>query len=112
MQAYYEIEIQIPSNHQLNIQLPDTIPAGRAKIAVIYEVANLPTPANKKKLMADFLASLPDHPEGGLTVEEIQAYIDDERASAKILAGLGGTEPQLEASARRQPKIGLNNREI
>ena len=26
MQAYYEIETQIPGNHQLNIQLPDTIP--------------------------------------------------------------------------------------
>jgi len=36
MQAYYEIETDIPSNHQL--QLPDTIPPGRAKIAVIYEL--------------------------------------------------------------------------
>ena len=43
MQVYYEIETQISSNHQLNIQLPDTIPAGRAKVAVIYEVAELPT---------------------------------------------------------------------
>jgi hypothetical protein len=37
MQAYYEIETNIPSNHQLQIQLPDSIPVGRAKIAVIYE---------------------------------------------------------------------------
>lgn len=81
MQAYYEIETEIPGNHQLNIQLPDTIPTGRAKIAVIYEVAELPPPTDKKKLMADFLASLPDNPEGGLTVEEIDAYIHDERAS-------------------------------
>ncbi len=65
MQAYYEIETQIPGNHQLNIQLTD-------------------------------------NPEGGLTVEEIQAYIDDERASAKILSDLGGTEPQLDTNARRQ----------
>lgn len=71
----------IPGNHQLNIQLPDTIPTGRAKIAVIYEVAELQPPTDKKKLMADFLASLPDNPEGGLTVEEIDAYIRDERAS-------------------------------
>jgi hypothetical protein len=62
MQAYYELETEIPSNHQLNIQLPDTIPAGRAKIAVIYEVADLSVPADKKKLMADFLANLPDNP--------------------------------------------------
>ncbi len=37
MQAYYEIETDIPVDHQLYIQLPDSIPAGRAKIAVIYE---------------------------------------------------------------------------
>lgn len=56
--------------------------------------------------MADFLASLPDNPEGGLTVEEIQADIDDERASAKILAGLGGIEPQLVASVRVDNRMG------
>ena len=37
MQAYYEIATYIPSNHQLHIQVPDNIPAGRAKIAIIYE---------------------------------------------------------------------------
>lgn len=37
MYAYYEIETDIPVDHQLQIQLPDNIPAGRAKIAVIYE---------------------------------------------------------------------------
>ena len=39
MQAYYEIETSIADNHQLQIQLPDSIPVGRAKIAVIYEFA-------------------------------------------------------------------------
>jgi hypothetical protein len=81
MQAYYEIETDIPVNHQLHLQLPDTIPAGRAKIAVIYDVAELSSPTDKKKLMADFLASLPDNPVGGLTVAEIDTYIHDERAS-------------------------------
>jgi hypothetical protein len=33
MHAYYEVETNSPSNHQL----PDSIPAGRAKIAVMYE---------------------------------------------------------------------------
>jgi hypothetical protein len=36
MQAYYEIEEFVPGNHQLNIQLPDTIPVGHVKIAIIY----------------------------------------------------------------------------
>ena len=30
MYAYYEVETNIPSNHELHIQLPDSIPAGRA----------------------------------------------------------------------------------
>ena len=38
MHAYYEVETNIPSDHQLHIKLPDSIPAGRAKIAVIYEL--------------------------------------------------------------------------
>lgn len=79
MQAYYEIETQIPGNHRLNIQLPDSIPAGRAKIAVIYEVAELPP--NKNTLMANFLNSLPDNPPGGLSREDIQTYLSQERAS-------------------------------
>ena len=41
MQAYYEIETDIPKNHQINLVLPDDIPEGRAKIAVIYELPNL-----------------------------------------------------------------------
>jgi hypothetical protein len=41
MQAYYEIETNIPSNHQLQINLPEIIPAGRAKIAVIYELSEI-----------------------------------------------------------------------
>jgi hypothetical protein len=38
MQAYYEIEAQIPLNHHLSLQLPDSIPVGIAKIAVIYDL--------------------------------------------------------------------------
>ena len=79
MQAYYEIETEIPGNHQLNIQLPDSIPAGRAKIAVIYELTELPQDKNTR--MADFLNSLSDNPAGGLSREEIQTYINQERAS-------------------------------
>lgn len=41
MQAYYEIETDIPKNHRLNLVLPDHIPAGRAKIAVIYELTQI-----------------------------------------------------------------------
>jgi hypothetical protein len=48
MQAYYEIETQIPPNHHLNLQLPDSIPAGTVKIAVIYEVPEKPETKARK----------------------------------------------------------------
>ena len=79
MRAYYEIETHIPVNHQLNIQLPDTIPSGRARIAVIYEITELKQ--DKKILMTDFLNSLPDKYTGGLNRDEIDAYINQERSS-------------------------------
>ena len=79
MRAYYEIETHIPVNHQLNIQLPDTIPSGRARIAVIYEITELKQ--DKKILMTDFLNSLPDKYTGGLSRDEIDAYINQERSS-------------------------------
>ena len=34
----HEIETDIPSNHQLHLQLPDTIPTGRVKIVIMYEL--------------------------------------------------------------------------
>jgi hypothetical protein len=37
MQAYYEIETDISKNHQLNLVLPDEIPEGKVKVAIIYE---------------------------------------------------------------------------
>ena len=40
MQAYYEIETDIPKNHRLNLVLPDEIPEGKAKLAIIYEASN------------------------------------------------------------------------
>jgi hypothetical protein len=79
MQAYYEIETDITANHQLHIQLPDSIPAGRAKVAVIYELAG--QQADKAKLMASFLSNLPEVGGQGLSREQIQAYLDEERSS-------------------------------
>jgi PIN domain nuclease of toxin-antitoxin system len=61
MQAYFETEVFLPVNHHLNIQLPDEIPAGRVRIAVIYEKEN-----NIQLLPIDlshinYLEQLPSH---------------------------------------------------
>jgi hypothetical protein len=77
MQAHYETETEISASRQLNIQLPDSIPPGRAKVAITYELPE--NDVSKIANMAAFLASLPDNPTGGLSREEIQTYLDQER---------------------------------
>jgi hypothetical protein len=77
MQAYYEVETEIQNNHQLNLQLPNNIPIGRAKVAIIYEWVE-PT-SNKSVQMVDFLNNLPLSPTGGLSKEQIQTYLKKER---------------------------------
>lgn len=77
MQAYYEIETEIPTSHRLDIQLPDNIPPGKAKIAIIYEIAE--TDISKNMRMVEFLNSLPDHPTDGLSREEIQTHLGNAR---------------------------------
>jgi hypothetical protein len=78
MQAYYEIETDIPPDHQLSIRLPDNIPAGRAKVAVIYQVYE--TGGNQTQ-MAAFLNALPDNPTTGLDRDQIQAFVSEERGN-------------------------------
>jgi hypothetical protein len=78
MQAYYEIETQIPPNHRLNLQLPDSIPAGTAKITVIYEMQE--KSETKATKMAAFLQSLSELRVGeGLSRTAIDAKLRQER---------------------------------
>ena len=78
MQAYYEIETEIPLNHQLKLQLPDNIPSGHVKIAIIYDLPKV-AENNSAKLTA-FLEALPDTPDDkGLSREAINNYILQDR---------------------------------
>lgn len=78
MQAYYEVETEIPLDHQLKLQLPDNIPVGHVKIAVIYEIPKMQE--NKAAELTAFLQALPDVvKEGGLSRETINDYLRHER---------------------------------
>jgi len=78
MQAYYEIEAEIPLNHQLKLKLPENIPSGRVKVAVIYELPD--ESENKAAKLAVFLEGLPDVPDGkNLSRETISDHIQQER---------------------------------
>jgi len=57
MHAYYELETDITNNHQVILQLPDNIPAGRAKIAVIYEINQVSNDLSNSKTLVDFLGA-------------------------------------------------------
>lgn len=62
MQAYYEIETEILDNHQLLLSLPDNIPTGRAKVAIIYELPTIQENKiiQKKKNFAEILNAIPN----------------------------------------------------
>jgi hypothetical protein len=79
MQAYFETETTLPVSHCLNIQLPDEIPAGKIRIAVIYEKP-LETVAAERGNLDNFLASLPLN-RVGRTAMDIQQQIQQERDS-------------------------------
>ncbi len=74
-----EFVTDIDQNHQIHLQLPETVKAGKAKVIVIYEE---PKQAEQPLTLVDFLNELPDLPKGeGLSQEEIKQYIDQERQS-------------------------------
>ncbi len=76
MQAYYEIETDIPKNHRLNLVLPDEIPEGKAKLAIIYEVPNkqIKNPEDLINAIKNFCVTRT------LSNQEIKALIEEGRA--------------------------------
>lgn len=78
MQAYYEIETQILPDHRLDLQLPESIPAGLAKVAVIYELPQ--AQENQQAKMSAFLQNLPELTDGsGLSRAAICDQLQRER---------------------------------
>lgn len=72
MQAYFETEAYLPVNHSLNIKLPDEIPAGKVRIAVIYE--------KPSENLDQFLDLLPLNTQGRSNAD-ISQQINEERDS-------------------------------
>lgn len=92
-----EFVAEIDQNHQIHLQLPETVNAGKAKVIVMYEdeAAQPQKPITfglfKEKIqisddfdepLIGFSNQLPATPENAfLSREEIQQYIQDERQS-------------------------------
>jgi hypothetical protein len=76
MQAYYEIETDIPKNHRLNLVLPDDIPEGKAKLAIIYEV-----PSKQTQNAEDLINAIKQfRVTQTLSNQDIKALIEEGRA--------------------------------
>ena len=83
MQAYYEIETDIPENHQLNVVLPDQIPIGKAKAAVIYALPSMQenTTENTLKnfLESDFIGCAQGVADGSVNYKQYITEAIDEK---------------------------------
>jgi hypothetical protein len=74
-----ELPADIDQNHQIHLQLPETIKVGKAKVIVMVEETEQP---EQSLTLVDFLNELPDVAKGaGLSQEEIKHYVDQERQS-------------------------------
>ncbi len=79
MRAYYELETNIPFNHQLSIQLPDNIPVGRATITVICEEnQNVTNKLPQPKTLVDFLGAGKKYQRFS-SISEIDNFISENR---------------------------------
>jgi hypothetical protein len=87
MQAYFEVEAILPADHKLRLDLPDNIPAGRVRVAVIYETrqspgeeppAALETPAQGN---LDFLLARLPLNDAGRSHDDILKQVAAERES-------------------------------
>lgn len=54
-QSYYEIETVIPSNHHLVLDVPESVPVGPVRLAIIYQ-----TPAPPAQGIKELLLAMPD----------------------------------------------------
>ena len=85
MRSYYETETEVSATRQVVVQLPDNVSPGKVRVTVFYEVEGEAIESDirdeKDRSMAEFLDNLPINYEGGLTTEEIQTRVDEERRS-------------------------------
>lgn len=84
MQAYFETEAIVSANHRVSIDLPISIPAGRVKIAVIYQPEQFPSESCLEAAQSGnldlFLSNIPLN-EHGRSRDSILNQVREERES-------------------------------
>ena len=68
----------IGDDHRLNVQLPDDVPPGMAEIIMLFPEAPL---TDKTSSLREFTEKLEHLPSSGRSQEDIDRYIEEERAS-------------------------------
>lgn len=73
-----ELNVNITSDHELRVRLPDHAPPGPARVIVLFDSQATP-PARGN--LDDFLAQLPINAAGGLTHAQSVERVAEERAA-------------------------------
>jgi len=71
-----KLQTQVEKDHTLHLRLPEDVKEGPAEVIVL-----VPEAAEPRHTLADFLAHLSDRPRTTRNKEEIDQYLQEERAS-------------------------------
>jgi hypothetical protein len=72
-----KLQTQVEKNHMLHLQLPEDVKEGPAEVIVLVPEAT----KQPRHTLADFLAHLSERPRTTRSKEEIDQYLQEERAS-------------------------------
>jgi len=74
-----KLQLVVPENRELRITLPPEVPPGEAEVIILTDTRPEPLPGSWKRIRHFLDRTSPAHP--GRTKEEIDQYLQEERAS-------------------------------
>jgi hypothetical protein len=74
-----KLQVVVPESRELKITLPPEVPPGAAEVIVLTEVISEPPPGSWERIRQFLACTPPAQP--GRTKEDIDRYLEEERAS-------------------------------
>lgn len=76
-----KLKSRVSSDHRLNVQLPEDVPEGEAEVIVLVSEREEEVAVRQQTALKEFFAHLDRLSIPRRTKEEIDRYLDEERAS-------------------------------
>lgn len=76
----YELTARVGSGHRLEVELPPDAPEGEVKVIVLFPEPCPDEEAEQRRYLEDFFRKLDATDRPRLTKEEIDRYLEEERA--------------------------------